>query len=151
MKQKIPNWVYIIGGLVVVGGITTLVAPRPQVPTSDSTNQPVTTSSAPTPSAETPQLKCDDVETEQRGFKVEVVSSDLSQGFGTGDILSYLLRVKVINNSKVTLPTLTIMSEVYDSNGSLITSSRAPSMDVHSVRPGDTVTIDHYAKGYIPG
>jgi hypothetical protein len=156
MNGKISLWIYIVAGIGLVGLVGTLLTSRSQKPneTPQNSKKYITTSTVktePPAKSKVEKLKCSDIEIERRKYKITVVSTDLSQGFGVDEIKSYLIRIKISNNSKITLPTLTVMSKTFDNTNSLVTSSRAPSVDVHSVRPGDSVTIDHYAKGYIPG
>ncbi len=86
----------------------------------------------------------------RRQFEVEVVRFDASQEFGTTFPYADYVRLRITNNSDLTLPYLTVLTKRYDSSGKMIGSSRAPSIDVAFLAPGESAEYDYYPKGHLP-
>jgi hypothetical protein len=96
-------------------------------------------------------LTRDKVVEARRKYKVQVVSFDASQQFGTEFPYSDYVRLKVTNGSAVVLPTLTILTKRFDGAGRMIGSSRAPGISVADLKPGQSAEIDYYPRGHLPG
>lgn len=89
-----------------------------------------------------------DVIRARRQFVVEVLDFDASQAFGTTQPYSDYVRLRITNNSNVTLPYLTILTKRYDAQGKMVGSSRNPSIPAHDIGPDETVELDYYPKGH---
>jgi len=87
----------------------------------------------------------------RRKYKVQVVSFDASQSFGTEFPYSDFVRLKITNGSGLVLPTLTVLAKRFDRNGRMIGSSRAPAIAVADLKPGQTAEVDYYPRGHLPG
>ncbi len=86
----------------------------------------------------------------QRTFKVRVISFDATQELGTQFPYSDFVRLKITNTSKIVLDTLTVLTKRFDSNGRMIGASRAPSIPVHDLKPGQSAEFDYYPRGHLP-
>ncbi len=84
----------------------------------------------------------------RREFKVEVLSFDTSKRYGSAFPYSDYVRLKVTNDSRITLPYLTPLTKRY-SHGRAIGWSRAPTVPVDDLPPGGSKTIDYYPHGHI--
>jgi hypothetical protein len=84
----------------------------------------------------------------RRKFQVKVLSFDASQQYGTEFPYSDRVRLKITNNSDVTLPCLTVLTKRY-SNGEIVGSSRAPSVPTLDIAPGESVEYDYYPRGHL--
>ena len=87
----------------------------------------------------------------RRMFVVQVVSFDASQEFGAEFPYSDYVRVKITNGSNIVLPYLTVLTKRFDSTGRMIGSSRAPSISVADLKPGQSAEVDYYPRGHLPG
>jgi len=88
----------------------------------------------------------------RKNFMVEVVSFDASKGYGTRDPVSGFtdyVRLRITNNSNVTLPYLTVKTIRANQFDEIVASSRAPSIPVSQIKPGETAEIDYYPKGHL--
>ena len=77
-----------------------------------------------------------------------VLSFDTSKRYGSKFPYSDCAKLRITNNSSVTLPYLTPLTKRY-SHGSQIGWSRAPVIAVHDLRPGQSKTIDYYPHGHL--
>jgi hypothetical protein len=84
----------------------------------------------------------------RREFKVVVLSFDTSKRYGSKFPYSDCAKLRITNNSSVTLPYLTPLTKRY-SHGSQIGWSRAPVIPVHDLGPGQSKTIDYYPHGHL--
>lgn len=98
-----------------------------------------------------PVLTREQVYEARKHFRVEVISFDASQEYGVEFPYSDYLRLRITNNSNVTLPYLTVLTQRYDKFGKKIGSSRAPSIPTSNLRPGESVEVDYYPRGHLPG
>lgn len=98
-----------------------------------------------------PMLTREQVIEARRKFRVQVVSFDATQEIGTEFPYSDYVRLKITNGSDVALPNLTVLTKRLDGDGKMIGSSRAPSIFVADLKPGQTAEIDYYPKGHLPG
>jgi hypothetical protein len=114
---------------------------------SASTPAPVV-APAPPPKAQEPALTREDVFGARRQFRVQVLSFDASQGFGVDRPLADLVRIRITNGSKITLPCVTVLTKRYE-KGSMVGSSRLPSIPTKDLGPGDSVEYDYYPKGHL--
>jgi hypothetical protein len=84
----------------------------------------------------------------RRKFQVRVLKFDASQRFGIEFPYADYVRLRITNGSDVTLPCLTIMTKRY-SKGQMVGSSRAPSIPLKDLGPGESVEYDYYPKGHL--
>ena len=81
-------------------------------------------------------------------FKLEVLSTDTSKPYGSQFPYSDLVKLKITNNSGVTLPYLTVFTKRY-SGGRVVGWSRVPPIDVQDLKPKQSKTIDYYPRGHL--
>jgi len=98
-----------------------------------------------------PSLTREQVVEARRMFGVQVVSFDASQEFGTEFPYSDYVRLNITNGSDIVLPYLTVLTKRLDSTGRMIGSSRAPSISVADLKPGQSAEVDYYPRGHLPG
>jgi hypothetical protein len=96
------------------------------------------------------ELSRDQVQKVRQQFIVEVVEADLSREYGGEFPYSDYLRVRITNNSKVRLPSLTLRVNRYDAAGKNVGWSRAPSIPTDSIGPGETIEYDWFPRGHLP-
>ena len=84
----------------------------------------------------------------RREFKVEVLSFDTSKRYGSQFPYSDYVKLRITNNSRITLPYITPLTKRY-SQGRAIGWSRAPAIPVHDLSPRQSKTIDYYPHGHI--
>jgi len=87
----------------------------------------------------------------RRKYRVQVVSFDATQEFGTEFPYSDYVRLKITNGSNVLLPALTVLTKRFDRTGRMIGSSRAPGISVADLKPGQSAEVDYYPRGHLPG
>lgn len=95
-----------------------------------------------------PQLTPTQIIDARRHFHIEVLSFDTSKRYGATFPYSDYVRLRITNNSDVTLPYITPMTRRY-SSGSPIGWSRAPVIAVHDLGPKQSKTIDYYPHGHL--
>ena len=100
--------------------------------------------------SESPKLTRQQVIEARKKYRVKVLSFDATQEFGSEFPYSDYIRLKITNDSKVTLPYLTILTKRFNKNGKMIGSSRAPSISVQDLKPGQSAEIDYYPRGHLP-
>jgi hypothetical protein len=83
----------------------------------------------------------------RKHFTVEVLSFDTSQRYGIEEPYADYVRLRITNNSNVTLPFLTVLTTRYD-HGKRLGDSRAPSIPVGNIKPGESFEYDYYPKGH---
>jgi hypothetical protein len=98
-----------------------------------------------------PKLSRDEVVAARKQYNVKVLSFDATQEIGAEFPYSDFVRLKVTNNSRTALPFLTLLTKRYDAKGKMIGSSRAPSITVGDLKPGESAEVDYYPKGHLPG
>jgi hypothetical protein len=106
------------------------------------------------PTATAPSLASptrDTVIAARRKYRVQVVSFDASQKFGTEFPYSDYVRLRITNGSAVALSTLTVLTKRFDGAGRMIGSSRAPGIPVADLKPGQSAEVDYYPRGHLPG
>jgi hypothetical protein len=105
------------------------------------------------PAAKSTEVKLtrDQVVEARRQFKVEVLSFDATQEFGTEFPYSDYVRLRITNGSDIVLPTLTVLTKRLDGNDRMIGSSRAPAISVTDLKPGQSADVDYYPRGHLPG
>jgi len=84
----------------------------------------------------------------RKKFKVQVLSFDASQAFGTERPYSDYVRLRITNNSNVTLPYLTVLTKRYDASGRFLGSSRMPPIPTDNIKPDESFEYDYYPKGH---
>jgi hypothetical protein len=84
----------------------------------------------------------------RREFKVEILSFDTSKPYGSEFPYSDYVKLRITNNSGVTLPYITPLTKRY-SKGNQIGWSRAPAIPVHDLRPKQSKTIEYYPHGHL--
>jgi hypothetical protein len=84
----------------------------------------------------------------RKQFHVEVLSFDTSKRYGSTFPYSDYVKLRITNNSDVTLPYITPLTKRY-SNGRAIGWSRAPVIAVHDLGPKQSKTIDYYPHGHL--
>lgn len=84
----------------------------------------------------------------RKEFKVEVLSFDASKPYGSKFPYSDYVRLRITNNSSVTLPYITPLTKRY-SHGNQIGWSRAPVIAVHDLGPKQSKTMDYYPHGHL--
>jgi hypothetical protein len=123
-------------------------------PSSTNVDRPkpaVTANATPEASVRGPSLTRTAVIAARKKYRVEVVSFDASQEYGTEFPYSDMVRVRVTNGSNITLPALTLLTKRFDGSGKMIGSSRAPSIPVRDLMSGETAEVDFYPRGHLPG
>ncbi|MCJ7566681.1 MAG: hypothetical protein MUO58_03985 [Anaerolineales bacterium] len=110
-----------------------------------------TPSSPPIETDTEPALTREDVVLARRMFTVEVVSFDASQEYGAEFPYSDYVRLRITNGSEVSLPYLTVLTKRFDTTGQMIGSSRAPSIYVADLAPGESAEVDYYPRGHLSG
>lgn len=128
-------------------GLSAACGSPPHPAQSNYTPPPIAAPAA-APKPPEPTLTRQEVMAARRQFRVQVLSFDASQGFGAGSSLSDLVRLRITNGSKVTLPCLTLMTKRYQ-RGQLVGSSRLPTIPTKDLGPGESVEYDYYAKGHL--
>ena len=78
----------------------------------------------------------------RKKYSVVVVSFDASQEYGSEFPYSDMVRVRITNGSDIALPALTLLTKRFDASGKRIGSSRAPSVPVRDLLPGETAEVD---------
>jgi hypothetical protein len=84
----------------------------------------------------------------RRKFQVEVLSFDTSKPYGSEFPYADYVKLRITNNSSVTLPYITPLTKRY-SQGNQIGWSRAPAIPVHDLGPKQSKTIDYYPHGHL--
>lgn len=84
----------------------------------------------------------------RREFRVEVLSFDTSKPYGSKFPYSDYVKLRITNNSSVTLPYITPLTKRY-SHGNQIGWSRAPVIAVHDLGPKQSKTMDYYPHGHL--
>jgi len=153
-KQQIA----ILAGLLLAGYIVfcafgyligRATAPA-QAPIAETVPQPtVTQSQAPT-SATIEYYSEEEILQARKQFSIEVLEFNAKDGFGTEFPLSDYVRVRITNNSDAVLPYLTVLTKRFNVQGEMIGSSRAPSIPVSNIKPGESFEYDYYPKGHLP-
>jgi hypothetical protein len=122
---------------------------------SPDANRNVTASTAkppsPSPAASKEALTRTAVIAARKKYRVSVVSFDASQEYGAEFPYSDFVRLRITNGSNVTLPWLTLLAKRFDASGKMIGSSRAPSVSVRDLAPGETAEVDYYPRGHLSG
>jgi hypothetical protein len=95
---------------------------------------------------ETPQLTRDQIIDARRYFYVEILSFDTSKHYGAAFSYSDYVKLRITNNSGVTLPYITPLVKRYNS-GNAVGWSRAPVIAVHDLGPKQSKIIDYYPYG----
>ena len=112
--------------------------------------KPAATTVSRSPDASLSALTRNKVVEARRKYRVQVISFDATQQFGTEFPYSDYVRLKVTNGSAVVLSTLTVLTKRYDGAGRMIGSSRAPGISVADLKPGQSAEIDYYPRGHLP-
>ncbi len=81
-------------------------------------------------------------------YKIEVLSFDTSKRQGAEFPYADFVRLRVTNASKIVLPVLTVRTNRY-SKGKEVGWSRAPSITVSDLKPGQSKEVDYYPKGHL--
>ena len=81
-------------------------------------------------------------------YKIEVISFDTSERHGSEFPYADFVRLRVTNTSIVVLPVLTVRTNRY-SRGKEVGWSRAPSIMVSDLKPGQSKEVDYYPKGHL--
>lgn len=84
----------------------------------------------------------------RRRFVIQVLSFDASQQYGNEFPYSDRVRLKITNNSNVTLPCLTVLTKRYAA-GEMVGSSRTPSIPTRDIAPGESVEYEYYPRGHL--
>jgi hypothetical protein len=84
----------------------------------------------------------------RKEFKIEVLSFDTSKPYGSEFPYSDYVKLRITNNSQVTLPYITPLTKRY-SNGNQIGWSRAPTIPADDLGPKQSKTIDYYPHGHL--
>lgn len=100
------------------------------------------------PNDEAPALTPKQTIDARREFKVEVLSFDTSKRYGSSFPYSDYVKLRITNNSAVTLPYITLLTRRY-SQGSPIGWSRAPVIPVQELKPNQSKIIDYYPQGHL--
>jgi len=81
-------------------------------------------------------------------YKIEVLSFDTSKRHGSEFPYADFVRLRVTNASTIVLPVLTVRTNRY-SKGKEVGWSRAPSITVSDLKPGQSKEVDYYPKGHL--
>jgi len=84
-------------------------------------------------------------------FEIEVLDFNAKDRFGTEFPFSDYVRLRITNNSNMTLPYLTVRTNRFDAQGTLVGWSRAPSIPTSNIKPGESLECDYYPKGHLAG
>jgi hypothetical protein len=84
----------------------------------------------------------------RKKFSIEVLSFDTSKAYGSQFPYSDYVKLRLTNNSHVTLPYITPLTKRY-SNGNQIGWSRAPAIPADDLGPKQSKTIDYYPHGHL--
>lgn len=84
----------------------------------------------------------------RKQFHIEVLSFDTSKRYGSTFPYSDHVKLRITNNSDVTLPYITPLTKRY-SNGRALGWSRAPIIAVHDLGPKQSKIIDYYPHGHL--
>jgi hypothetical protein len=106
------------------------------------------TAKSTSPDNEIPALTPKQIIDARREFKVEVLSFDASKRYGLQFPYSDYVKLRITNNSRITLPYLTPLTKRY-SHGRQIGWSRAPAIPVHDVGPKQSKIVDYYPHGHL--
>ena len=98
-----------------------------------------------------PMLTREQVIEARHKYEVKVITFDATQKFGTEFPYSDFVRLRITNGSNVVLPNLTVLTKRLDGTGRMIGSSRAPSIYVADLKPGQSAEVDYYPRGHLPG
>lgn len=85
----------------------------------------------------------------RKKYTIEVLRFDDKQTYGSDYEKTNLIRVKVTNNSEITLPQLTVMTKRWHGQ-EVVGNSRYPSLPTSNLKPGETAEFDYYALGALP-
>jgi len=91
----------------------------------------------------------DEVLAARQKYVVRVISFDATQQYGSEMPYSDCVRLRITNGSTLRLPFLTILTKRYDAQGTMVLSSRAPSISTAGIKPGQTVEYDYYPRGHL--
>jgi hypothetical protein len=97
-----------------------------------------------------PPLSRDEVLAARQRFTIKVLSFDAETQIGNEFPYANRVRVRVTNGSKVRLPFLTVRTNRWGADGTLLGWSRAPAMQVGHVLPGTSVDLDFAPLGHLP-
>jgi len=81
-------------------------------------------------------------------YKIEVLSFDTSKRQGSEFPYADFVRLRVTNASTIVLPVLTVRTNRY-SKEKEVGWSRAPSIPVSDLKPGQSKEVDYYPKGHL--
>jgi hypothetical protein len=123
------------------------VAP-PQQPGAETSPERAPAESPAAVEASPPRLTRAEIIRARRKYTVGAISFDASQRFGTEMPYSDYVRLRIRNNSEVTLPCLTVLTKRY-SNGQMVGSSRAPSIPTADLAPSESVEYNYYPRGHL--
>jgi hypothetical protein len=84
----------------------------------------------------------------RRDFTIEVLSFDTSKAYGSQFPYSDYVKLRITNNSHVTLPYITPLTKRY-SKDNQIGWSRAPAIPADDLGPKQSKTIDYYPHGHL--
>lgn len=84
----------------------------------------------------------------RKHFQVEVLKFDSQHEYGAEFPYSDYVRLRITNNSTVTLPYLTVLTSRF-AGGRLVASSRAPSIPANNIKPGESFEYDYYPRGHM--
>lgn len=104
----------------------------------------------PTPIVDTtPTYTREEVLEARKKYQVEVLrfNKDIT---GT-EFKTNMIRLKITNNSNITLPFLTVLTSRFEKGDQVFASARLPSIPVSNLKPGESFEYDYYARGAIPG
>lgn len=108
----------------------------------------VTTTKGNVPDPQVSRLTPEQILSARREFEVQVLAFDTSKPYGSRFPYSDYVKLRITNNSQLTLPYITPLTRRY-SEGSPIGWSRAPAIPVHDLGPSQSKTIDYYPHGHI--
>ena len=98
-----------------------------------------------------PPLSRSQVIAARQKFTVEVVSFDASTQHGNSFPYANRVRLRVHNGSEVRLGVLTVRTNRWAADGKLVGWSRAPTLQVGGIKPGEVAESDYFPLGHLPG
>lgn len=101
-----------------------------------------------TPDKQLSELTTGQIVDARRQFKVEVLSFDSSKPYGSKFPYSDYVKLRITNDSNVTLSYITPLTKRY-SRGNQIGWSRAPVIPVHDLGPKQSKIMDYYPHGHL--